>query len=326
MYKVTVIGGGTGSFTILTGLKNYQDLDLAAIVAMTDDGGSSGVLRDELGALPPGDTRQCLIALSQAEKIWRLLFNFRFISGHLAGQNFGNLFITALEQMTGDFELALKLAGQVLQTRGNVIPVTLDDVRLIAKTAEGQAITGEHAIDLKEQPIISIGFNQEPTANPTAIERLLVSDLIVICPGDIYTSILPNLIIGGIADAIRDSQAIKVYICNLMTQKNHTHDFKVVDFVEILEKELKKDIFDYVLYNSQRPNKKFLDSYAQEGEFPVKVNKKDFAGRQTKFLGENIMSQKIPEKVKGDNLSRALIRHDPYKVASILYNLLQKES
>ncbi|MBD3359674.1 MAG: uridine diphosphate-N-acetylglucosamine-binding protein YvcK [Candidatus Buchananbacteria bacterium] len=323
--KITVIGGGTGSYTILTGLRNYPDLDLAAIVAMADDGGSTGVLRDELGALPPGDVRQCLVALSHSEDIWRQLFNHRFTEGSLAGQSFGNLFITALQQITDDFETALQRAGELLQVKGEVIPVTLDDVRLVAKTPDGQVIIGEHQIDLKNQPIESISFEPYPSANQRAIERILASDLIVICPGDIYTSILPNLLVENISDAINDSRAIKVYICNLMTQKNHTHGFRIIDFICLLEKYMgQNEVFDYVIYNNQKPAEDFLLSYAQEGEYPVEFSEQDFQDRKTKFLGKNLLSQKIPHKVKGDNLTRALIRHNSFTIASILYDLLKK--
>lgn len=324
MYKVTLVGGGTGSFTLLNGLKNHPDLDLAAIVAMSDDGGSSGILRDELGALPPGDTRQCLVALSQSDEIWRKLFNFRFSAGRVKGQNFGNLFISALEQLTGSFEQALQIAGHLLQVRGQIIPVTLDNVRLVAQTESGQIIKGEHNIDQKEQRIARLYFDHLPAPNPLAISRLLNCDLIVVCPGDIYTSILPNILVKSIAKTIRDSNALKVYVCNLMTQRNHTDKFKVIDFVLFLEKYLGADIFDYVIYNTQRPRPNFLKSYQQEGEFLVEYDEAAFVGRKTVFLGEDIVSQKIPQKVKGDLLQRALIRHDSVEIASILHNLIKK--
>jgi uncharacterized cofD-like protein len=214
MQQVAVIGGGTGSFTILSGLKNHNHLLLSSIVAMCDDGGSTGLLRDELGALPPGDTRQCLVALSESDEIWRELFKFRFSEGGLSGQNFGNLFITALEKLTGNFEKALLLAGKLLQTKGEVIPVTLDDIRLTATTTDGKKIVGEHNIDKKDQPIASVSFDHQPEPNPRAIRKILQSDMIVVCPGDIFTSILPIIMIRDIADAIRDSQAIRVYICD----------------------------------------------------------------------------------------------------------------
>ncbi|MFC1599032.1 uridine diphosphate-N-acetylglucosamine-binding protein YvcK [Patescibacteria group bacterium] len=326
MYKVTLIGGGTGSYTILTGLKNYPDLDIAAIVAMTDDGGSTGVLRDELGALPPGDTRQCLVALSESAKIWRQLFNFRFAEGRLRGQNFGNLFITALQQITGDFEKSLALAADLLQANGQVIPVTLDDVRLIAMTDDGQKIIGESNIDLKDTQVSKILFQPEPSPNPKAIARILNSDLLVICPGDIYTSILPNILVRSMGSAFRDSRALKVYICNIMTQPFHTQGFKVIDFINILEQYLGKDIFDFVVYNTQKPDEAFLQSYLSEGEFFVEYDEKELTGRKTVFLGREILSQKIPQKVEGDLLKRALIRHDPIETAAILYSLLVANS
>jgi len=325
-FKVTVIGGGTGSFTMLSGLKNYPDIDLAAIVAMTDDGGSSGVLRDELGALPPGDSRQCLVALSESEEIWRKLFTHRFTKGSLDGQNFGNLFISALEQITGSFEKALELAGEILKTKGKVIPVTLDNTRLVAETESGNFIIGEHKIDLKEEPIKSISFQPKPSPNPEAIRRILQSDAVVIGPGDVYTSILPNLLVDGIADALRDTKAVKIYICNIMTQKNHTHNFKVIDFVSLFEKLLGEGIFDVVIYNTKEPSQKFLESYAYEEEYPVRFDPEDFKGKKIIFIGEDLLSEKIPQISKGDKLNRALIRHDPFKTASLIYRVLKTKS
>ena len=326
MYKVTVIGGGTGSFTILSGLKLHPDLDLAAIVTMFDDGGSTGTLRDELGALPPGDVRQCLVALSEESEDWRGIFDFRWSEGEgLKGHSLGNLIITALEKKHKSFEKALEVAKRILKVRGDVIPVTLDNIRLVAETPIGKRIIGEHNIDLKEQPIKSLSFRPEPSANPKAIERILKSDLIVICPGDLYTSILPSLMVRSMANAICVSNALKVYVCNIMTQKMHTAGFRVINFVELLEKYLgQADIFNYVFYNTKKPSQKFLASYLREGESPVKFLHKDFFGRKTKFIGQNFLSQKIPQMVEGDSLKRALIRHDPNEVALALKKLLKK--
>ncbi len=318
------MGGGTGSFTVLTGLKNYPDLDLAAIVAMTDEGGSTGLLRDELGALPPGDIRQCLVALAHAEDIWRNLFTYRFTNGNLQGHNFGNLFISALEQITGSFEQAIALAGQILQTQGQVIPVTLDNVRLVATTSRGKRVLGEHQIDLKTTAIKDISFTPEPTANPKALESLLQSNLIVIGPGDIYTSLLPTLLVPGIKETLQDSRARKVYVCNVMTQPKHTDGFKVIDFVELLEAKLGKEVFDTVLYNTRKPSAAFVHAYASEGEHPVRFRRRDFRRKDIHFIGADLLSQKIPQKVAGDKLSRALVRHDSYKTAHALYQLLQR--
>lgn len=323
LYKTTVIGGGTGSFTLLTGLKNYRDIDLTAIVAMTDDGGSTGLLRDELGVLPPGDIRQCLVALSHSEDIWRRLFTYRFNHGRLKGHNFGNLFISALEQITGSFEESISLAGEILQTRGQVIPVTLDNVRLVARTSKGKVIFGEHQIDLKKNVIQDISFKPNPTLNPKALERILESDLIVISPGDIYTSLLPTLLVPGVCDSINDSLAKKVYVCNVMTQPKHTSGFKVIDFVELFELKLGKNIFDTVLYNTKKPSSAFVKAYSKEGEYPVCYSQRDFKRNDISFIGADILSQKIPQKVEGDKLARALIRHDSYKTAHELYKLLK---
>ena len=322
-YNVTVIGGGTGSFTLLTGLKNYPDIDLAAVVAMTDSGGSTGLLRDELGALPPGDIRQCLVALSRSEDIWRRLFTYRFTRGGLKGHNFGNLFISALEQITGSFEESIDLAGQILQVQGQVIPVTLDDVRLVAITSNGKRVFGEHQIDLKKDVIKDIYFRPIPTSNPKALERILRSDLIVINPGDVYTSTLPVLLVPGVRDVLSDSSARKVYVFNVMTQPKHTSGFRVIDFVELLESKLGKNIFDTVLYNTKKPSAAFVRAYAKEGEHPVSYRQRDFKRKDISFIGADLLGQKIPQKVVGDTLSRALVRHDSYKTAHELYKLLK---
>ncbi|OGY41951.1 MAG: hypothetical protein A2Y82_05190 [Candidatus Buchananbacteria bacterium RBG_13_36_9] len=326
MSKVTFIGGGTGPYGLLGALKSHPDLDLAVIVTMFDDGGSTGTLRDELGALPPGDVRQCLVALSEESEDWRGIFDFRWSEGEgLKGHSLGNLIITALEKKYKSFEKALEVAKRILKVRGDVIPVTLDNIRLVAQTPIGKRIIGEHNIDLKEQPIKSLSFRPEPSVNPKAIERILKSDLIVICPGDLYTSILPNLMVQSMANAIGVSNALKVYVCNLMTQKMHTEGFRVIHFVELLEKYLgQKDIFDFVLYNTKKPSQKFLASYLQEGESPVRYLRKDFANRRTEFIGQNFLSQKMPQKVEGDSLKRALIRHNAIEVALVLKKLLKK--
>ncbi len=324
MYKVTVIGGGTGSFSMLTGLRNYPDVDLAAIVTMTDDGGSSGILRDELGVLPPGDVRQCLVALADAKDLWRRLFAYRFSQGSLAGQNFGNLFISALEKITGSFENALDAAGEMLQVKGRVIPVTLDDVRLIAETTDGRTIRGEHQIDLKEAGIKRIYFEPEPSANPAAVRRILESDAVVIGPGDIYTSILPNILVQGIKTALRDTNGVKVYVCNIMTQRAHTHGLTVKGFVDLLERQVDSTLFDVVVYNEKMPNPSFLESYAREGEFPVKGEESEHKGSKVRYKGYDLLSEKVPQQVPGDKIMRALIRHDPLKAASAVYNICKE--
>lgn len=323
---ITIIGGGTGSFTILKGLKNYPDIKINSIVTMADDGGSTGILRDEYGVLPPGDIRQNLVALSHSDEIWRKLFSYRYKEGSLKGQNFGNIFLSTLEKVSGDFKTAIKMAEKILEVKGNVIPVTLENVRLKAITENNEIIEKEKNIDLKEKKIKKIFFDKEVEANEEAIKAILQSDLIVFSPGDLYTSLLPNLIVKGIKEALKDSKAKKVYVCNIMTQKNHTENFKITDFVKKIEEYTYENILDYIIYNTKIPKKEFLEYYSNEGEKLVIVDKENFKTKKAKFIGEELISEKIPKKVEGDKIIRALIRHDPYKTANIIYSILKEKN
>ncbi len=324
-YVITLIGGGTGSFTLLKGLKNYPNIKINSIVTMSDDGGSTGILRDEYGVLPPGDIRQNLVALSESDEIWRKLFSYRYKEGILEGQNFGNIFLSTLEKITGSFEKAISLAEKILEVKkGKIIPVTLENVRLKAETIKGKIIEREKNIDLKEEKIKRIFFDKEVEANEKAIKTILESDLIVFSPGDLYTSLLPNLIVKGIKEAIKNSRAKKVYVCNIMTQKNHTDNYKVTDFIKKIEEYTYKDIFDYIIYNTKKPKKEFLEYYSNEGEKIVKIDEENFKSFKARFIGEELISEKIPKKVEGDKIIRALIRHDSYKTASIIYEILKE--
>jgi uncharacterized cofD-like protein len=205
--KIVVIGGGTGSFSVLSGLKNYAH-DITAIVNMSDDGGSTGILRDELGVLPPGDIRQCLVALSQSDQIMRDLFNYRFAEGTFEGHSFGNLFLTALEKVTGSFDAAVGTASQVLNISGRVVPVTLTNSQLVLARADGTRLTGQHAIEgaqLTPRPKLSL--TPSPTLNPEAAATIAAADLIVIAPGNLYASLAPTLIVPGLGAAVAGSPA-----------------------------------------------------------------------------------------------------------------------
>lgn len=259
--KIAVIGGGTGLSTMLRGLKSYTN-NITAIVTVGDDGGSSGRLRAELGVLPPGDIRNCITALADEEKVVTDLFRYRFESGEgLEGHNFGNLFLTALYSMTkGDFMEAVRVAGKVLNIKGQVLPATLEGVQLIAKMKDGSTITGESNITEAGGGIDSLTC--EPVdckATPEAIEAILDAELIILGPGSLYTSIIPNLLISGIADAVRSSKAKKLYVCNVMTQKGETTDYSVGDHVEAIldhsntPKEVGYKLIDAVLVNDQLP-------------------------------------------------------------------------
>jgi len=318
MKRIVTIGGGTGQFTLLSGLKKYP-VELSAIVTMSDDGGSTGTLRDELGVLPPGDIRQCLIALSESDKTLRELFLYRFESGGLKGHNFGNLLLSALEKMTGSFDKAVKMAAEILRIRGKVIPVTLDNVRLAARFPDGRMI--EHESNLGNEKITkdtTFFLTPPSSANPEAMDAILKADAVILGPGSFYSSLIPNLLVPGIVESLKKTSAKKIYICNLMNKENHTGGFKVSDYFETLSKYTNGNLFDCVVYNTERPQEKLLSRYAEEGEFVELGN----APQAPKFVGENLISNMLYEQKSQDPLRRTLIRHDSDKLANIITRLL----
>lgn len=314
--KIVVIGGGTGVFTVLSGLKKYP-VDLSAIVTMADNGGSTRILREEFGILPPGDIRRALVALAQSEKMLASLFNYRFKNGRgLAGHNFGNLLITALERIKGDFEKAIDEAGKILNIKGEVIPVTLKNTNLYALLEDGKIIEGEENIDVpKHNPCLKIKkVYLEPKArvNQRAKSAILKADFIVIGPGDLYTSIIPNLLVRGIPQAIKKSKAKKIYISNLMTKLGETNNFNGTDFIEGIEKYLGRNVLDYVIFNNKRPLISRVAKYEKEGSVFVRCNKKDFKQKKYKIIYGNFLRDK------------GFIRHDPVKLAKIILQIINR--
>lgn len=313
MKHVVVIGGGTGTFTVLSALKKYP-VHLTAVVSMADDGGSTGMLRDQYGVLPPGDIRRALVALSDSEGILRELFGYRFKEGGLHDHNFGNLFLAALEKITGDFTLALREASIILNVNGEVVPVTLDDVRLYAELEDGKMLRGETQIDIPKSstrmPIKKIWLQPEAKMNPSVKRVLHHADLIILGPGDLYTSVIPNLLVKGVPEAIRTSKAKKVYVGNLMTKFGETHGFSASDFVSKIEEYLGKKVLDYVIFNSKKPAAAILRKYKKEQEEFVGVD-----GLNTK--------NKKPKYILADFLdSGGLIRHSQNKLAKAILSLL----
>ncbi|MAF42723.1 MAG: hypothetical protein CMI54_00960 [Parcubacteria group bacterium] len=320
--KIVCIGGGTGTFTILSSLKKHP-FHLSAIVTMADDGGSSGVLRDELGVLPPGDVRQCLIALSQEDLLLRNLFAYRFGFGPFLGHNFGNIFMAALEKLTGSFDKAVEKAGRVLDIKGEVIPVTLDKVRLAAILESGKEIKGEKNITksrlLSKHKIRKLFLNPNAIANPKAVKAIQKADVIIIGPGDLYSSIVPNLLVNGIPQAIKKSKATKIYNSNLMTKHGHTNRFKVRDFSNVIEQYLGEGVLDYVTFNTKKPSSTFLNRYAQEGEF---VEPELDLLKDKRFIGASLVSDKVNKQDPSDVLlQRTLIRHDSNKLTELIIKL-----
>lgn len=310
--RIVVIGGGTGCFTVLSGLKKYP-IQLSAIVSMADNGGSTKILREEFGILPPGDVRRALVALSQSEKLLSDLFNYRFNEGRLSGHNFGNILITALERIKGNFEKAIKEAGKILNIKGEVIPVILENTNLYAVLEDGQIIEGETNIDIpKHDPHLEIKkvyLRPQVKANKKAKSAILRADLIVIGPGDLYTSIIPNLLAKGIPEAIKKSRAKKLYVCNLMTKLGETNHFTDLDFIKEVEKYLGGKLLDYVIFNNQKPSSARIAKYEKEGAIPVKYNRRNFPGRKPEIIEGNFLRKK------------GFIRHDSHKLAKTLLKI-----
>ncbi len=312
--KVVVIGGGTGVFTVLTGLKKYP-YELSAIVSMADDGGSTGLLREEFGTLPPGDIRRALVALSNTDnKIVSDLFNYRFKGkGTLSGHSLGNLLLTALEKITGGFDTAVQEAVKILNVQGNVIPVTLKSTKLVAVLEDGNEISGETNIDIPKHdgkvPINHLFLNPEVPANPAAIQAIKEADFVILGPGDLYTSILPNLIIKDIAQAINETSAKVIYIVNIMTKYGETYNFKAHDFVKVIQNHLGKTVIDYSIINTEMPTGEILKRYEEDKEEPVLYDEKNFKNGVKVITGEFLRKGKF-------------LRHNPQKLAKALSGII----
>lgn len=278
--KLVVIGGGTGSHAVLTGLRRH-DVGLSAVVAMTDRGGSSGRLRDEFGHLPPGDIRQCLAALAPEDHsslLLRQLFGYRFARGNgLDGHSFGNLFITALVEITGSIDKAIEEAGRILGIKGRVIPVTLGKADLCARLEDGTVIVGEDRLDVRQEkldvPIDYVYLDPHAYVNPEAAKAVLEADAVVLGPGDLYTSVVANLVVDGVPQALRSSTAKKILVCNLMTKRGESDGFKASDFIRVMLEYLgSEDALDAVLINSTEVSAKVRVRYESEGSYVVEAD------------------------------------------------------
>lgn len=315
--KIVVIGGGTGIFNLLRGLKNYTS-NIVAIVTMMDSGGSSGRLRDEFGHLPPGDVRQALVALSpddRASLTLRQLFNYRFAKGEgLEGHSFGNLFITALSDIAGGADKAIVEAGRILGIRGKVYPVTLTHSNLIARLEDGSEIVGETNIDVrKEKANVRIDYvylDPRAYAYPEVLREIETADVIVLGPGDLYTSVIPNLLVDGVVDSINYSRAKKVYICNLMTKHGESDGFAASDFVREIRTYLENGKLDYVVLNKGPLPEKIVKRYReQEKTEPVEADVEE-----VKKLAKNVVTKPLAT-------AGTLLRHDVGKIARIIVDI-----
>lgn len=322
--KVVTIGGGTGSYVALEGLKKYN-FKLTAIVTMMDSGGSSGKLRDELGVLPPGDIRQCLVALSESSKLMRDMFNYRFEEGGLKGHSFGNIFLSTLEKNTGSMKKAISEVGKILRIKGSVVPITFTkNTNLCVDLEDGTSIVGETHIDVLEKMkkragIVKAYLKPEAELNDDAKKAIEKADFILIGPGDLYTSIIPNILVSGVSEVIKNSKAKKIFVMNLMTKYGQTTNYTATDHVKNLEKYLGVGVIDFILMNSKMPKTATLEWYEDFGENPVKDDIED-----TKYtvIRKNLIKDVIIPADKNDALRRGIIRHDPEKLSREIIEII----
>ena len=300
--RIVAIGGGTGMSTLLRGLKTYTS-NLSAILTVADDGGSSGRLRDEYRVLPPGDFRQCLIALADAEPLMKQLFDHRFKEGSLDGHSFGNLFIMAMADVTGNFEHALRESGKVLAVKGTIVPSTLQDVTLVA-SINGSNVEGESKIPKQNGRISQVFLKPDGAqVNPEATQAILAAELIVIGPGSLYTSILPNLLVEGMVEAIKASPALKLLVCNLASQTGETDGYGVDDYLHVIQDHVGGNLFDFVLVNSNHSH------MPTGGQTQVIFKAEDAAkNANVRFIAADVVNVRIPSHHDPDKLARVIMR------------------
>ena len=320
--RVVAIGGGTGLSTLLKGLKQYTVrageippqgpyiTDLTALVTVSDDGGSSGRLRRELGMLPPGDVRNCLVALSEDENLISKLFQFRFTSsGDLEGHNFGNLFLAALTAMTGDFAVAVKEASEILATRGHILPATSANVQLEAIMDDGSHVLGETNINASQQRIVELQMvPPNPAPLPQALASIAAADVITMGPGSLFTSLVTNLLVRGIPEAIAESRAVKVFICNLMTEANESLDMKASDHIKAIHDHSPRKIFDYALVNNAPVSANLLERYAEEHAQQVEADVATIEKLGVQCIAGNFIHESLFARHATDRLCQEVMR------------------
>ena len=315
--NIVVVGGGTGNHTTLSGLRAL-DCNVTAVVAMTDSGGSSGRLRDELGHLPPGDLRRCLMALADDEAssgLMRRLFDYRFSAGDgLSGHNFGNLLLAALTEVTGDTVSAIEQAGRILGIRGQVLPVTLTKATLCARLEDGSALVGESTIDSRRDDLdVAIDYiylEPKAYAHPPVLDAIGEADVIVLGPGDIFTSVLPNLLVEDVAEAIIGSPAVKVHVCNLMTKPNESAGFRTSNFLALLTEYLgTREPLDFLLYNNTPIPSRLISRYAAEGQNPVILDEAESLTMVGRIVQRPLLAPGV------------FVRHDPTALAAAIMEI-----
>ena len=315
--KIAVLGGGTGISTILRGLKDYSK-NISAVVSMSDDGGGSGILREELNILPPGDVRRCLIALSNTDETMKRLLNYRFNSGSLKNQNVGNILIAALTDIFGSFDKALLEMSSVFNVTGKIIPVTLDETHLVAEFQSKDKVVGEsyipkmcYRLNTKIEKMSMIPHY--PKANEEALKAILSSDIVIIGPGSLYTSIIPNFLVAGINEALRDTEARVIYIANAMTQRGETLEYSLRDHFDAILKHAEYDFIDEVIVNNLKAEEEIYNYYYNKDESkPVFASDED-----RKYFKEKKIRLTEDEFIE---IKDGLIRHDGNKIGASIFN------
>lgn len=320
--QIVTIGGGTGTFIVLSGLKHFSDVTLSAIVSVGDDGGSTGRLRDAYGFLPMGDARRALVALSNGDDplLMRSLFEYRFAKGDVAGHSFGNLLLTALADMFGSGAKAIEAASRILRVKGYVIPASEKQATLVATLQNGETIVGENNIDKHARgrsPIVNLTTTEEIPANPSALASLRDADLVILGPGDLYTSILPNFAVSGMKEALRESRAKVVYIVNLFTKTGQTENCGAAGHVEKVARYTGRKP-DIIIMNTGAFPEDILARYREAGEDPVR----DDLPQEASIIRGSFAGAVPIETAPHDAVLRSLIRHDPKKIAAVIQTLL----
>ena len=310
---VTVVGGGHGLSVLLRGIKSATS-NVTAVVTVADDGGSSGRLREELGIIPPGDLRNCLVALADTEPLMEKLFQYRFRGkSELAGHSFGNLFIAAMNEVTGDVEKALQESSKVLAVKGQVLPASKEHVRLDAIMEDGTVVEGESHIPEVQKRIHRVRlFPENPQPVQSALAALTAADAIILGPGSLYTSIMPNLLVSGVAEALRKSKAVKIYICNVMTQPGETDGYTASMHAKAIIDHGGKGVIDYMLVNSHPISSEMQAYYAEKGAYPVEVDEEAINALGIGFVKADIINESD------------VIRHDPDKLCRSVMKMVYR--
>ena len=318
---LVTIGGGSGQFALLSGLRDLDGIKITAVVSMVDSGGSTGRLRDELGILPPGDVLKCILALSPHHDIARILFLKRFIKDRrLKGHNAGNMLLTMLSQYTGSFPTGVQALAEILDAKGTILPVTIDRATLVAELTDGSRIYGETAIDIprgtqreKIRNVFLVPHHSDSiSVYPPVIKAINNADYVIIGPGDLFTSIIPNLIVPGVKEALQETNATILYIINIMTKFGETHNFSGLDFIRKLEESIGRQV-DGIIYNSEKPDKKLVEQYMEQKAEFVEIDKNDDCWGNRSIYISNML-----------DIAGSIVRHDSKKLAVLIQEIISK--